>query len=291
MFLKAGLITLAQYLDRVAKTSPNSALIYADHFKSFLSFLSDREYLDEKVSACALKQLKSWRRKLRGRSKNFRRARPTLEVAKLQQMLSGTTCTQARQLIAASQDLSATQLVTVRDYIWLTVLATNACRPAELTNMTLLEFNEAQQIDDCFIVAVSEHKTGRSRGASQLVLTTDIYKAMQFYQSQRPEAANDITQFFLTRSYGRTNTTLVAHALNREYGTGREVRVRVGTIRRHVTTHVHRFHGYEDKDLLARKLNHSMPTAEAHYKDFTRGRDALRGSKLVIEALQVADLL
>lgn len=297
VYTKSGLSCLTRYLERIAKSSPNSALIYLDNFRSFLNFLCDTERCHEDLKSQTRAFFKHLAPKLRGlaRQAHSTRPRPTVNTDKVRQMLRSSTCTRAQELIARSRAsstgniLSATELVAVRDYIWLNLLVRNCCRPGELTNLTVSEFDNAEKVEESYVVRVYNHKTAKSRGCSHLVLSKEVYAAMLMYKRMRPSSASTCPNFFLTRSFGPCSTTLVAHCLNREYHGPQ--RVRITYLRRYVTTAIHASQGFEAKQLLARKLNHSPATAERYYLESLTGADALAGSRLVTGALQVKDML
>lgn len=295
LFSKPGLQKLSAYLEEVATTgSPKSALIYYDHFRSLLNFLEDQERIDELQCKQVRTQMKKWRLKLHGKSKQQQRSQSKpLEVAKVRTMLRGRTVMTAKRILqsarATGSPFTPTEAVTVRDSIWLNLIASNACRPGELANMEVSELDAAEQIEDYYVIKVFKHKTSTTFGPAQLIVSQEVFEAMLTYRRLRPQPLDGCTKLFLTRSLGPTNVTLVAHCLNREYKGNQ--RVRCSMVRRLVTTSVHRFKGPESIDLCARKLNHSPATAMRWYKEATSPADALAGAKLVIEALNVADLL
>ena len=74
---------------------------------------------------------------------------------------------------------SQTEYTTVRDYLITSICITNGSRSGALGNKTMEEFNNAQSLDNSFVVKVKEHKTFSTHGPVNLVLTPTLHNWMK----------------------------------------------------------------------------------------------------------------
>ena len=124
---------------------------------------------------------------------------------------------------------------------------------------------------------------------TKIFLQSTVYEDMKKYLLYRPKTTGDVPEFFLNIKCERCKTDLVNHALNREYKeeTDSSTRIRTTDLRMMATTAVHSTKGPKERHILARKLMHSLYTAEKSYKSATSSLEAIEGYELIAKVLNI----
>lgn len=204
-------------------------------------------------------------------------------------MLAGETCDRAGLILERAREsgktLSPTDAVCVRDALWIKILLLNAARPGDLINLTCDELRSAQREGSHYIIQVLSHKTAHTYGPSNIVVTQEIYMDMIEYLKLRPAAKDDTPALFLSRNGKKTSTDLLLHVLRRDFPGPEPLKATL--LRSHVVSYTHENKGPVEKFSLARKMNHSVQTAISHYQTLTSPQEAVQGSLLVREALNL----
>lgn len=200
--------------------------------------------------------------------------------------------------------LTVAQSLVLRDALFVDLILLNAPRPSELSNLTLSAFQNARSHDGVYILSVATHKTSSSWGPAYLTLSEDLYQRMGVYQKYLPvdemAALRRATEpvsikgcpmlyncvsavprpavllprliilfllqqaespYFLTQQLRKCSAATVLGALKRIFG----LRVKLADFRRYVCTYVHSTMGQESRNIVARRMCHSVHIAERYY--------------------------
>ena len=283
---------VSSYLYNIAtKQSVATADIYLSHLRSYRTYLSQqRSNFD--VSLADLKALASRLNRV-GKAKNSKQPRKSIGMTAIQKMKNASISDRAEAILdraaITGKLMTPRPAVTVRDSLWLKILLSNCCRNGELCSLTVKEFNEAEEINGKFIILIHDHKTSFRYGPSRIILSRPVYEDMKKYLLYRPKTKGDVPEFFLNIKCERCKTDLVNHALNREYKeeTDSSTRIRTTDLRMMATTAVHSTKGPKERHILARKLMHSLYTAEKSYKSATSSLEAIEGYELIAKVLNI----
>ena len=290
IFATENLKKLGEWLSSAAQTlSARSACTYLGHLKSLYGYLYEARLVEEGSHSRVTTYFGTWGKRI-AKIGRRRAQKPSLkariEKDDVRAMLLTPTCAKAKQLLNQSRrckkPFSVKEAVCVRDYLWLRLLSSNAPRTGELVNMTCSEFQEAQAIENCFVILVKAHKTASTHGAATIVADKQLYADMKYYLQRRNAQQDSSDALFLNRYGQKCSTDLVNLCLKRNWGG--PTPIRASLLRGCVVQHVHRNGASADKDVLATKLAHHPSTQEAHYRGLISLETAVAGSKLVREA-------
>ena len=292
MFTNEGLKKISSYLTKIATTkSVATAGIYQAHLASYRKFYG-RYKSDLEIS---LKDIKKMATRLYrvGRAKNPKLPRKSIKLQDLQSIKNGSLLKQAEAILESTEvkglKLKPKQAVICRDALFIKILFSNLCRNGELVNLTVDEFNEAEEIQGRYVILIHTHKSSWCYGPSHMVVDSTLYQQMAQYLRLRPDTRTPVKEFFLNVKGKKCSTDSVCHALNREYKlqTNSTRRIRTTDIRMLGTTIVHSTRGPNERHLLARKLMHSIVTAEKSYKSATTSQEALKGYDLISQVFEM----
>ena len=293
LFKKNQLSALGNHLFHIAETRcASTAIIYTSHLKSFMNFLeSTTECLSQREFKAGKKVFKKWRSRLRAYGRKYSKARAKVQIdsADIKAMLSSECCDRAGLILERGRELgdilTPTEAVCVRDSLWIRIILLNACRSGDIVNLSCGELNNAQRVESNYVISVLNHKTARTYGPSSLVVTQELYSDLLAYLKLRPGPKGEDQALFLNRNGKKASTDLLLHVLRRTFPGPESMKATL--LRSHVVSYTHKHKGAEEKFALARKMCHSVQTASAHYQTQTSLEEAVHGSMLVREALNL----
>ena len=293
IFAKPNLKKLGEWVSSAAqRLSARSACTYLGHLKSLYGFLYEAGMVEDAAHSRVTTYFKTWGKRI-VRIGRRRACKPSMkaqiEKEDVRAMLSTPTSAKARQLLRRSRHddkpFTVKEAIIVRDYLWLRLLSSNVCRTGELANMTLSEFQEAEAIENSFVIHVRTHKTASTHGPVTIVADKELFDDMKSYLQKRNAQNDSSDAFFLNRSGHKCTSDLVNHCLKRNWSG--PTPIKASLLRGAVVQHVHKNKSSADKDVLANKLCHHPSTQEAYYRGITSLKTAIAASKLVKEAFAI----
>ena len=185
---------------------PNTARTYIQSFKTFLTFLgtmivsqhlgykhismSTIELVKAQVSriATTLSSMCLKEKKAMGEEDGDRSINPN----DLKTYLTSDRAESAENLLKSSSMVTRDIHTTVRNYLIMRIATSNAHRTACISNMTLTEFNNAKMVDGDCVVYVHKHKTSKTFGPAEVVLTYDLFQSVSTYVKKfRPKSSTN----------------------------------------------------------------------------------------------------
>lgn len=287
---------------------PGTVKSYLGALKQFYSFLqceSPRNInASEKTLGSLIAQMIQWSKSYHKLVKDRFWEKRMEDMAKLrkpediQKYSSSEVARTAVSILGQYQDKpqgtmsSQTEYTTVRDYLITSICIVNGSRSGALANMTVREFNNAQSLDNNFVIKVKKHKTFSTHGSVNLILTPTLHNWMKIYISKfRFPVANmtckDGEPVFLTWSNRRMDSSHIGNQINSSWGKvfGKEGAVGGATaFRKAAVSVVHRDDkgGRED---MAGLMVHNKATADRYYLLEEKAAAAVKTSNYLSKVL------
>ena len=176
---------------------------------------------------------------------------------------------------------------TVRDYILTYALMDNGSRPGAMVNMTIEEFEKADEQDDGFVVSVKKHKTSY-KGPAHIGFNKELYNEASSYirviRSRLPGTSIEkCSPVFVSWSGIKMGSSLITSQFNsywsKALGLPLDSRnINPNLMRKYITTLVHKKHQELAKD-TAGHLNHTFNVAVENYDIIDKQKKAASISK------------
>ena len=194
-----------------------------------------------------------------------------------------TTVKKARVGCATSQDFD-----TATYFLAHCAMADSGQRTGAVVNMTVPEWERAQQVGDKLVVRVVKHKTSQ-KGTANIILSPAMTQRMRSYiECIRPNLLTphmedeDEDLFFLQSNGSRINhlaqkVNCLAEKFGFAMATSTQIRKSASTDAAHLPQ--------EPRSIVSKQMSHSMATAEKHYalvrstKDSVQAYDILHKKK------------
>ena len=291
----------AWFLDYAQHNSGSSSITYMNVLINFVAYVyySKVIHVAYDTKATLTDKIHKWQKNILKISRGeISYKKKQLDMEFIKHFHSSQVALEARAMLAEFQKgkLKITQSThsLVRNYIILSTLLVNCCRPAVFENLTPRIFSNAVVVNQdnvlYYLLNVGKHKTVIEHGPATLVLTSDLYEDFNtYYYKVRPLLQNDFNKlgdsFFLTWS-GKSNSSddinkNLKSIWKRAGGTGD---ICSTLVRAASTTLIHQSGTAIEKELLARLLCHRVSTAEKFYRQETRSSEKILASKIVKKA-------
>lgn len=174
-----------------------------------------------------------------------------------------------------------TALLKFRNYIAVNIFVRNGHRNGVAGNFTQEEFSRAKERDGAMIINVKHHKTRKSLGCAQIIISKSFFQIMQFYEKIRQRylltVNKDCKWFLITREGTLVDPSNMNHALHKF--------LKYHGIKKHVTTSTLRKTATSSTDDVGKRkdlstlMMHHPTTANVHYERKDREAARLRAYK------------
>ena len=289
------------FLDYAKEHSPSSALTYINVLINFASFCFEKQIkkITFEEKSTFIDKLHRWQRSINKLSKGFiSHRKPVIDIETVKSFEKSEHVQNIEEMINIYEKYPNT-IVTcnkhclIRNYLFLSTLLVNCCRPCVLTNLTVQEFQTVEMIrrdnNTFYIIAVKDHKTVNDHGPARIALNSKQYKGYMVYNSvfrNFIKTKNNLTTLPKYMFISFTGKEMASSDINKclkqmWQQSGGKGDIGATLIRSAATTYVHRSKGHIEKELLARLLCHKPETADKFYRQITRGEDVIDAVNLV----------
>ena len=158
-------------------------------------------------------------------------------------------------------------------------MADSGQRTGAVTNMTVMEWERAQQVGDMLVVRVVDHKTSQ-KGTANIILSPAMANRMKAYlECIRPNLLSpnmeedDEDLFFL-----QSNGTRLNHLAQKVSGLAKKFGFTMATstqIRKSASTDAAHL-PHEPRSIVTKQMSHSIATAEKHYALVRSAKDSVQ---------------
>lgn len=148
-------------------------------------------------------------------------------------------------------------------------------RTGVLVNMLACDVRAARRYEEGFVIKVGKHKTSDVYGPYQVAVRPVEHKYMINYLDNRAVVSDYV---FCTREGKQSSYANVSRFMTRLFTLYGLEKLKAVTIRRFITTAVHKSGDEAAIEATAALLKHSVTTARRDYKSLTLDYDALRTS-------------
>jgi len=174
-------------------------------------------------------------------------------------------------LVTEDKPLTASEFITVRDYLLVTTLYENGSRPGPLENALVSRFHQAtySASNDRYTILVDKHKTTRHHGPAELTVTSRLFSYLQIYAIRiRPKyaAAGEDALFVKDDGHAFNPGTIGKRVTQffHQAGIRTDVRVTATNIRKMITDKAYELSPTK-KRLIHGHMKHSERTADSNY--------------------------
>ncbi|XP_028418609.1 uncharacterized protein LOC114544058, partial [Dendronephthya gigantea] len=181
--------------------------------------------------------------------------------------------------------VSQAEYTIVRDYLMTLICINNGSRSGPIANMTMEEFQNATQQDDCYVVRVKKHKTFTTHGPAHLVLSSSIHNYMKVFIEKLRRCIPDVNacQPIVFLSYRGTplDSSQVGAQIGSCWGKVFGKKASMGgatSFRKAAVSAVHECNE-EMRGDLADLMVHNKTTADKYYLLKNKGKSAVKTSK------------
>lgn len=184
---------------------PNTARTYMQSFKTFLIFVGTMVVSQhpsfKSIDAAKLEILKSQIGRISTTLNSMvlkeKKAigeiegESSINPKDLQMYLTSDRAKEAKDLLENDAFVLTRETHTiVRNYLIMRIATSNAHRTACISNLTVNEFEKAKSVNGDYLVYVHQHKTAKTFGPAEVVLTSDVFRFVSLYkQSIRPTSS------------------------------------------------------------------------------------------------------
>ena len=202
---------------------PNTARTYVNSLKLFLKYLlmmslgNHYDYSSDKLRLFEA-SLGSWLKSLVKKDKQ--RPRDSSEIINPDDIMAYMTSSRAHsatKLCKTSGAKSHTNHTSVRNFLMMRVALANCHRTGCIINMQLVDFNQASQRNEHYVISVTDHKTSNTYGPAEVVMDKELYGDMKRYITHY-RVATDVPFLFVTWNGTQLDSGAVAGALTTELG-------------------------------------------------------------------------
>ncbi|CAB4043461.1 Neurofilament medium polypeptide, partial [Paramuricea clavata] len=180
--------------------------------------------------------------------------------------------------------VSKAEYTIVRDYIMSLICINNGSRSGPIANMTMEEFQNAIQQDDCYVVRVKKHKTFTTHGPAHLVLSSSLHNYMKVFIDKLRNFLPDFTPqstVFLSFRCTPLDSSQVGAQIGSCWGKvfGKEASMGGATSFRKAAVSAVNESNEDMRGDLADLMVHHKTTADKFYLLKNKGKSAVKTSK------------
>lgn len=184
---------------------PNTARTYMQSFKTFLTFVGtmivSQHPSFKSIDAAKLEILKSQIGRIgttlttmvvkEKKAFGEKVEESSINPKDLQMYLKSDRAKEAKDVLESNAFVLTRETHTVvRNYLIMRIATSNAHIAACISNMTVNEFEKAKSVNADYLVYVHQHKTAKTFGPAEVVLTSDVFRFVSLYkQSIRPASS------------------------------------------------------------------------------------------------------
>ena len=180
--------------------------------------------------------------------------------------------------------VSKAEYTIVRDYLMTLICINNGSRSGPIANMTMEEFQNAIEQDDCYVVRVKKHKTFTTHGPAHLVLSSSLHNYMKVFIEKLRNFLPDFTPqntVFLSFRCTPLDSSQVGAQIGSCWGKVFGKKASMGgatSFRKAAVSAVHESNEDMRGD-LADLMVHHKTTADKFYLLKNKGKSAVKTSK------------